>query len=217
VRDPIWRQPDRQGSCLTARRTGRSVSDCAQGLIVGRCPDLCRIGRSVIVRAALGVRRRGLPDADCDPGHPGSWGLAGNGPAGQSLPSLGPSRTASCGPASPGSTPLPTRPTPGIWRSAGPVLRGVWEPTPLARRAQGRQRWATGSVEVAEDPGRRGIAPKRCERVAGVKGHSVTVQRLPRCVSTSADYSASRGGGDGGTGYTFDAGGLRPVPGGQRG
>jgi hypothetical protein len=41
----------------------------------------------------------------------------------------------------------------------------------------------------------------------------VTVQRLPRCVSTSADYSASRGGGGGGTGYTFDAGGLRPAPG----
>jgi hypothetical protein len=34
-----------------------------------------------------------------------------------------------------------------------------------------------------------------------------------RCVSTSAVYSASRGGGGGATGYTFDAGGLGPVPG----
>ena len=55
---------------------------------------------------------------------------------------------------------------------------------------------------------------ERCERITDVKGHSVTVQRLPRCFSTAADYSASRGGADGGTGYTFDAGGLRPVPGG---
>jgi hypothetical protein len=97
--------------------------------------------------------------------------------------------------------------------SAGPVLRGVWAPRhwldELRVVNDGRQ----GPVEVAEDPGRRGITPKRSERVAGVNGHRLTVQRLPRCVSTSADYFASRGGGNGGTGYTFDAGGLRPVPG----
>jgi integrase-like protein len=62
-------------------------------------------------------------------------------------------------------------------RRCRPVIHEGWELFRLA--AQGRRRRATGSAGVAEDPGRRGIAPKRCDRVAGVKSHRVTVQRLP--------------------------------------
>jgi hypothetical protein len=49
------------------------------------------------------------------------------------------------------------------------------------------------------------------ERVTGVKGHSVTVQRCPSAL-TSTDYSPRAAVRTGWTGYTFDAGGLRPVP-----
>jgi hypothetical protein len=50
------------------------------------------------------------------------------------------------------------------------------------------------------------------ERVTGLKGHSVTVQRFP-VLLTSTDYSPRAAVRTGGTGYTFDAGGLRLVPG----
>ena len=51
----------------------------------------------------------------------------------------------------------------------------------------GRQR----PVEVAEDPGCRGIAPKRCERIAGVEGHDVTVQAVPPALASVFNRSRS--------------------------
>jgi hypothetical protein len=51
-------------------------------------------------------------------------------------------------------------------------------------------------MRFTEDPGRGGIAPERCERITGIKGHSVTGQRFSSAFDLDGLFT-SRGGADG--------------------
>ena len=76
-------------------------------------------------------------------------------------------------------------------------------------RSPGRTAIQTGAAEPVRHGELYGIAPKWCERVTGVKDHSLAVQRFSNAL-TPADCSPHAAVRTGRTGYTFDAGGLRP-------